>query len=101
LLITSTQEAYDVGIKGPLRAKIDAEFEKKGIKMLAWLPWHIEDFAFLSAKEVKVPADMKGLTVRATMPEDVAWYRKWGVKPSYISGSAPFLPSSAPVQPVL
>jgi len=87
----TTQEVYDVGVKGPLRAKIDAEFEKKGIKQLAWLPWHIEDFAFLTTKEVKVPADMKGLTVRATMPEDAAWYQKWGVNPSYISGSEQYM----------
>lgn len=83
----STEEVYQVGVKGPLRAKIDAENEKMGIKILAWLPWHIEDFAFLTTKQVKVPADMKGLTVRATMPEDVVWYKRWGVNPSYISGS--------------
>lgn len=83
----NTQEAYDVGIQGPLRAKIDAEFEKKDIKNLAWIPWHIEDFAFLTNKKVKVPADLKGLTMRATMPEDTTWYQKWGVNPSYVPGS--------------
>ncbi|QGP93151.1 2,3-diketo-L-gulonate-binding periplasmic protein YiaO [Neomoorella glycerini] len=86
-LWNTTEEAYQVGIKGPLRAKIDAEMEKKGIKTLAWLPWHLEDFAFITTKEVKVPADMKGLTIRANMPEDVAWYQKWGANPSNISGS--------------
>jgi TRAP-type C4-dicarboxylate transport system substrate-binding protein len=83
----STQEAADIGLKSSLRAKIDAEMEKKGVKTLAWLTWHIEDFAFLTAKQVKVPADMKGMTVRATVPEDAAWYKKWGVNPSNISGS--------------
>ncbi|QGP93164.1 Bacterial extracellular solute-binding protein, family 7 [Neomoorella glycerini] len=86
-LWNSTQEAYDVGLKGPLRAKIDAEMEKKGVKTLAWLPWTIEDFCFVTTKQVKVPAEMKGMTVRATVPEDIAWYKKWGVNPSNISGS--------------
>jgi TRAP-type C4-dicarboxylate transport system substrate-binding protein len=87
----NTREVYDVGIKGPLRAKIDAEMEKKGIKQLAWLPWHAEDFAFLTTKPVKVPADMKGMTVRATIPEDTAWYKKWGAEPSYVSGSEQYM----------
>lgn len=83
----TTEEAYQVGIKGPLRAKIDAEMEKKGIKTLAWIPWSLEDFCFVTTKEVKVPADMKGLTIRGKLAEDVAWYKKWGVNPSYLSGS--------------
>jgi len=86
-IFNTTQEICDVGYTSPLRAKIDAEMEKKGIKQLAWIPWHVEDFGFVTNKPVKVPDDMKGLTIRATGPEDVAWLQKWGANPSYLSGA--------------
>ncbi len=87
----TTQECYDLGVKGPLRDKIDAEMEKKGIKMLAWIPWHIEDFAFVTKEEVKVPADLEGMCMRAMTPEDAAWYKKWGASPTPITGAEVYM----------
>ena len=86
-LFDSTKEAYDVGLKSSLRTKVDTEMEKKGIKQLGWIVWNNESNCIITSKPVKVPADLKGMTMRAAGPEDAAWYQKWGATPSFISGA--------------
>ncbi|KJR97095.1 MAG: hypothetical protein VR68_13215 [Peptococcaceae bacterium BRH_c4a] len=71
----------------PIRERLDAELEKKGIKALVWLPWSQEDFGLVSTKQLKTPADAKGLTMRTLGPETSAYYVQYGINPSFLNGS--------------
>jgi TRAP-type C4-dicarboxylate transport system substrate-binding protein len=61
--------------------------EKKGI-MLTGLIVHPspEDQLIATTKPVKVPPDLKGMTIRVIGPDDAAVFKKWGAAPSFIPG---------------
>jgi len=69
------------------KERLCAAMEKKGIKPIAWILEPHEGFGIMWNKEVKVPADARGLTVRAIGSPQVAFYKKWGVNPSFLSGA--------------
>jgi len=85
-LIDSTDLLAKV-IASPIREKIDRELEKKNLKVLAYIPWGVEDFGLVSTKVARVPADTKGLTVRAIGPESAALFKSYGMNPTFLSGS--------------
>lgn len=74
-------------IKSPIRQKIDDALEKKNLKVLAYIPWAVEDFGLISTVPAKVPADSKGLTYRALGPESAALLKSYGMNPTFMSGS--------------
>jgi C4-dicarboxylate-binding protein DctP len=62
--------------------------EKKGIKLLGLLTFPSpEDSIIASKKPVKVPADLKGMIVRAVSPDDAAALKHWGAGPSFVAGT--------------
>ncbi len=69
------------------KERLCAAMEKKGIKPIAWILEPHEGFGIMWTKEVKVPADARGLTVRGVGPPQVAYFKKWGVNPSFLSGA--------------
>jgi len=78
-------------IQSPIRAKVDAQLEKKNIKIIAYIAWSIEDFGIVSTKECHVPADTKGLTVRAIGPESANLLKTYGSNPTFLSGSEQYM----------
>jgi len=69
------------------KERFNAEMEKKGIKPIAWILYGQEEVGVTSNKEVKAPADAKGMTVRITSATQIPFFKKWGVNPSYLSGA--------------
>ena len=91
-LIDSTDlEARVIQRQSPIRAKIDAQIESKNIKVIAYLPWGIEEGGFVTTKECRVPADMKGLTLRSQNPEIAYLFRSYGANPTFLSGSEMYM----------
>jgi C4-dicarboxylate-binding protein DctP len=78
-------------IQSPIRTKIDAQLEKKNIKIIAYVVWSEEDFGIVSTKECHVPADTKGLTVRAIGPESANLLKGYGSNPTFLSGSEMYM----------
>jgi C4-dicarboxylate-binding protein DctP len=61
--------------------------EKKGVKIMGLVVHPSpEDQLIASIKPVKVPADIKGMVVRTSGPDDAAIVKKWGGTPSPIPG---------------
>lgn len=89
-LIDSTDMLAKV-INSPVRQKIDAELEKKNIKVIAYIPWGVEDFGLVLNKECKVPTDGKGMTIRALGPESAALLESYGMNPTFMSGSEQYM----------
>ena len=66
--------------------------ERKGVKLLSLVVMPSpEDHIILSAKPVKVPADMKGLVIRGASPEHALAIKKWGAGPSFLTGAEVYL----------
>jgi len=64
-----------------------ATAEKKGVKLMGLLVHPSpEDQLIATTKPVKVPADLKGMTIRVIGPDDAAVVKKWGAAPSFIPG---------------
>ena len=78
-------------IQSPLRAKIDAQTESKNIKIIAYLTWSVEDFGFVTTKECRVPADMKGRTIRTLGPENAYLLKSYGANPTFLNGSETYM----------
>jgi len=77
--------------QSPIRAKINAQIESKNIKVIAYLIWSPEEDGFVTTKECRVPADMKGLTVRALNPETAYLIKSYGSNPTFLSGSEMYM----------
>jgi TRAP-type C4-dicarboxylate transport system substrate-binding protein len=61
--------------------------EKKGVKVMGLVVHPSpEDQMIAAVKPVKVPADLKGLTIRVIGPDDAAVMKKWGPAPSFVPG---------------
>ena len=61
--------------------------EKKGVRLMGLIVHPSPEDQLISAvKPVKVPADIKGLTIRVIGPDDAAVFKKWGAAPSFIPG---------------
>jgi C4-dicarboxylate-binding protein DctP len=61
--------------------------EKKGVKVMGLIVHPSpEDQLIAAVKAVKVPADLKGMTIRVIGPDDAAAMKKWGAAPSFIPG---------------
>ena len=61
--------------------------EKKGIKVMGLVVHPSpEDQLIAAVKPVKVPGDLKGMTIRVIGPDDAAVMKKWGAAPSFIPG---------------
>ncbi|MBI5440327.1 MAG: TRAP transporter substrate-binding protein DctP [Deltaproteobacteria bacterium] len=64
-----------------------ATAERKGVKLVGLLIHPSpEDQLIATVKPVKVPADLKGMTIRVIGPDDAAVIKKWGAAPSFIPG---------------
>ncbi len=64
-----------------------ATAEKKGVKLMGLVVHPSpEDQLIATVKPVKVPADIKGMTIRVIGPDDAAVVKKWGAAPSMIPG---------------
>jgi len=63
------------------------EAEKKGVKLMGLVVHPSpEDQLIATIKPVKVPADLKGMTIRVGGPDDAVVFKKWGAAPSFIPG---------------
>jgi len=61
--------------------------EKKGVKVMGLIVHPSpEDQLIAAIKPLKVPADIKGMTIRVIGPDDAAVIKKWGAAPSFIPG---------------
>ena len=61
--------------------------EKKGVKIMGLVVHPSpEDQLITTIKPVKVPADLKGMSIRVVGPDDAAVIKKWGGSPSPIPG---------------
>ncbi len=61
--------------------------EKKGVKVMGLIVHPSpEDQLIAAIKSVKVPADLRGMTIRVIGPDDAAVVKKWGAAPSFIPG---------------
>ncbi len=74
-------------LTSPIRSRLETEMEKQGMKGILFLPWSMEEGGVIASKQVKTPADAKGLTLRATGPDTAAIYKQWGSNVSYLNGS--------------
>ncbi|KJS00747.1 MAG: hypothetical protein VR68_06595 [Peptococcaceae bacterium BRH_c4a] len=74
-------------LTSPIRSRLEAEMEKQGMKGVLFIPWSMEEGGLIVSKQVKTPADAKGLTLRATGPDTAAIYKQWGSNISYLNGS--------------
>ncbi|HEX2964942.1 MAG TPA: TRAP transporter substrate-binding protein [Syntrophorhabdaceae bacterium] len=64
-----------------------AEAEKKGIKLMGLVVHPSpEDQLIASVKPIKVPADIKGMAIRISGPDDAAVVKKWGASPTPVPG---------------
>jgi len=69
-----------------------ATAEQKGVKLLNLVMFPApDDEIILTAKPVKVPADVKGTVLRVVGPETAALAQKWGAGASFISGAEVYL----------
>jgi C4-dicarboxylate-binding protein DctP len=80
-------ESLSKALNSPVRQQFDAAVEKKNIKILAWLPWCVEEEGITSTKPLKVPQDAKGMTGRVLGAESAALWKHWGMNPTFLSGS--------------
>jgi len=61
--------------------------EKKGVKVMGLIVHPSpEDQLIAAVKAVRMPADLKGMTIRVIGPDDAAAMKKWGAAPSFIPG---------------
>lgn len=66
--------------------------EQKGVKLLALICYPSPpDTVLLTTKAVKVPADLKGMVIRAVSPEAATALKKWGGGASFLAGSETYL----------
>ncbi len=66
--------------------------ERKGVKILGLVVFPApEDHIILTAKPVKVPADIKGMVIRGATPEHALAIKKWGAGPSFLTGAEVYL----------
>lgn len=66
--------------------------ERKGVKLLSLVVMPSpEDHILLSSKQVKVPADIKGLVIRGASPEHAMAIKAWGAGPSFLTGAEVYL----------
>ena len=69
-----------------------ATADQKGVKLLNLVMFPApDDEIILTAKPVKVPADVKGTVLRVVGPETAALAQKWGAGASFISGAEVYL----------
>ena len=69
-----------------------ATAERKGVKILGMVVFPApEDHIILTAKPVKVPADIKGMVIRGATPEHALAIKKWGAGPSFLTGAEVYL----------
>ena len=69
-----------------------ATAERKGVKILGMVVMPApEDHIILTAKPVKVPADIKGMVIRGATPEHALAIKKWGAGPSFLTGAEVYL----------
>lgn len=85
--LIETTDQVDKVLKSSIREKMDAELAAKNIKVLAYIPWSVEDLGICSVKPVKVPADVKGVNSRVNAPEMAMLWKHYGMNPVFMSGS--------------
>jgi len=80
--IVSSEKAADAIFDGPVGAKLAAALEAKGLKLLAYYENGFRQLTN-SAREVKSPADMKGLKIRTMQnPIHLEAFRAMGANPT-------------------
>jgi tripartite ATP-independent transporter DctP family solute receptor len=80
--IIPSEKAADAIFDGPIGAKLAAALESKGIKLLAYYENGFRQLTN-SAREVKTPADMKGLKIRTMQnPIHLEAFRAMGANPT-------------------
>jgi tripartite ATP-independent transporter DctP family solute receptor len=80
--IITSEKAADAIYDGPIGAKLGAALEPKGIKLLAYYENGFRQLTN-SVREVKAPADMKGLKIRTMQnPIHLEAFRAMGANPT-------------------
>ena len=80
--IVTSEKAADAIYDGPVGAKLAAALESKGIKLLAYYENGFRQLTN-SVREVKAPADMKGLKIRTMQnPIHLEAFRAMGANPT-------------------
>jgi tripartite ATP-independent transporter DctP family solute receptor len=80
--IITSEKAADAIYDGPIGAKLGAALESKGIKLLAYYENGFRQLTN-SVREVKAPADMKGLKIRTMQnPIHLEAFRAMGANPT-------------------
>ena len=80
--IITSEKAADAIYDGPIGAKLGAALEPKGIKLLAYYENGFRQLTN-SVREVKTPADMKGLKIRTMQnPIHLEAFRAMGANPT-------------------
>jgi len=70
----------------------NATAERKGVKILNLVVFPApEDHIILTAKPIRVPADIKGMVIRGASPEHALAIKKWGAGPSFLTGAEVYL----------
>ena len=70
----------------------NAAAERKGVKILNLVVFPApEDHIILTAKPIRVPADIKGMVIRGASPEHALAIKKWGAGPSFLTGAEVYL----------
>lgn len=77
--------------KSDIRKQITQATEKKGVKLLAWMPWPMEGVGLILKKPARVPADIKGLVLRSPSSIYTLTLGKWGAAGSYLPGAEVYM----------
>lgn len=86
-LINSTDLAMKILATPSIMDNLNGQLLKQNLKVLAWLPWPCEEQGVTSKKPIHTLADIKGLSGRVNGPETGLLWQKWGMTPSFLSGS--------------
>jgi len=90
-LFQELDEAMKV-YRSDIGASWKATADRKGVKLLALVTFPSPNGELiLTAKQIKVPADIKGMIIRAVSPESSLAIKKWGAGPSFLTGAEVYL----------
>lgn len=89
-LFYSTQDLMKVA-KSEVRTQLSEVPEKKGVKLLAWMPWPGDGMGLVLKKQARVPADIKAVLLRTPDPVYAITFKKWGAAGSYLPGAEVYM----------
>ena len=77
--------------RSEVRIRLSEIPEKKGVKLLAWMPWPAQGHGFTLKKPARVPSDLKGLVLRSPDPIYTIAFKQWGIGGSYLPGAEVYM----------